>query len=165
VSELLIGIPLDSRGKLGDPVKNFNGRLCYNFSQVITSIANHEFPRVKVFLCDERYTTKEAKMRMKMERIRASLDAMSACCLLQRFLEDRGEDSVPAIPSPYPPPLDLEMFDYNVVREYIKDAYYSSEDAEVQTRESGRARLKRLKSSGGGGGYGGTGDRSRSGRE
>lgn len=146
VSELLIGIPLDSRGKLGGPVRNFNGQLCLNFSQVITSIAFNEFPRTKVFLCDERYTTKEAKMRMKMEGIRASLDAMSACCLLQRYVEDRGEDAVPATPSDYPPPRELEVFDYNVVKEYIRDAYYSDD---VRVRETGPMRMKRLKSSDG----------------
>jgi len=99
-------------------------------------------------LYDERYTTKEAKIRIKSEKLagyniicslyfiskysinlpiiimilfkESSIDAVSAACLLERFLEDRGEGSIDAIPTTYPPPHELEFFDYNIVRNHIK---------------------------------------------
>ena len=44
----------------------------------------------------------------------ASIDAMSAVCLLERYLEDQGEGSLPAIACSYPPPRDLMFFNYNI---------------------------------------------------
>ena len=95
-------------------------------------------------LYDERYTTQEAQMRMKMENIQglhqysmiyskikcdvtlsislslATLDAMSACCLLERYLQEEGDGSLDARPTSYPPPKSLEIFDYNIVRKHMK---------------------------------------------
>lgn len=39
---------------------------------------------------------------------------MSAVCLLERYLEDQGEGSLPAQPCSYPPPRELMFFDYNI---------------------------------------------------
>ena len=124
--EVIVGLPLDSNGIMSHRLRNFNGQLCLNFSQVLCSVAGAELPRCKVLLVDERYTTREAKLRMKAERIRASLDAMSAACLLERYLEDRGEGALAAVACAYPPPRELERFDYGVVRDYIRETYYSS---------------------------------------
>ena len=39
---------------------------------------------------------------------------MSAVCLLERYLEDQGEGSLPAIACSYPPPRELMFFNYNI---------------------------------------------------
>ena len=89
-AEILIGLPLDSNGKMRYEIRNFNGNLCLNFSRVLASVAGQYFPKVKVRLVDERYTTREAKVRISSEGLSVSLDAMSARCLLERYIEDEG---------------------------------------------------------------------------
>ena len=71
-SELILGIPLDSNGLLSYKIRNFNGRLCLNFSQVLSATASQYYNnrRFSILLCDERYTTKEAKVRLRTERIK-----------------------------------------------------------------------------------------------
>jgi hypothetical protein len=58
-------------------------------------------------------------------KVRASLDAMSAACLLERYLEDSGVGAMPTVPCSYPPPPELAFFDYDVVRAHIREQYYS----------------------------------------
>lgn len=55
--------------------------------------------------------------------ITASLDSMSAACLLERYIEDEGEGSIEAIPCAYPPPPQLAKFDYNTVKRHIRSLY------------------------------------------
>jgi hypothetical protein len=55
--------------------------------------------------------------------ITASIDAMSAACLLERYMEDSGEGAMPAEPSEYPVPPSLDNFDYNTVRQHVKSLY------------------------------------------
>jgi putative transcription antitermination factor YqgF len=64
-SEVVIGIPLDSNGVIGYNTRNFNGRMCLNFSKVLSSYTRNEFSKIKIILCDERYTTKEAKIKLE----------------------------------------------------------------------------------------------------
>jgi putative transcription antitermination factor YqgF len=123
--EIIVGLPLDSNGKMSYQVKNFNGQLCLNFSSVLAATTSVALPRASVLLFDERYTTREAKARIKSEKLKASIDAMSALCLLERYLEDQGDGSLAAIPCTYPPPKELMYFDYNSVREHIREKYYS----------------------------------------
>lgn len=125
--EALVGLPTDSNGKMSYDVRNFNGNLCLDFATVLASVAREEMPRLKVLLVDERYTTREAKARMKDEKIRASLDAVAAACLLQRYLEDEGEGALEARNVAYPLPDELAFFDYNNVREYIRDTNFHAE--------------------------------------
>ena len=83
--EIIVGLPLDSNGKMSYAIKNFNGNLCLNFSSVLATVIQNRADRIKVVLVDERYTTREAKARMLMENIRDSIDAVSAMCLLERY--------------------------------------------------------------------------------
>jgi hypothetical protein len=53
----------------------------------------------------------------------ASIDAMSAACLLERYMEDSGEGSLQAEPCEYPVPASLDNFDYNTVRQHVKSLY------------------------------------------
>jgi putative transcription antitermination factor YqgF len=126
-SEVIIGIPLDSDGKMHHAVRNLNGRLCLNFSTVLNTIAHIHTPNTPLttMLFDERYTTKEAKLRLSQERKKASLDAMSAACILERYLEDAGEGAILAQLSSYPLHPDLAVFDYDVVRQYVRKMHYS----------------------------------------
>ena len=140
--EILVGLPLDSNKIMSHRVRNFNGQLCLNFSSVLSSITCAELPRCKVLLVDESYTTREAKMRMKIERIRASLDAMSAACLLERYLEDKGEGSLEAQACSYPPPKHLEQFDYEVVRSHIRELYFTGPQSDLERK---RATMQKLK--------------------
>ena len=39
---------------------------------------------------------------------------MSAVCLLERYLEDQGDGSLPAQACSYPPPRELSYFNYNI---------------------------------------------------
>ena len=117
---------MDSNGKMGPRgPRNFNGQLCMNFSKVLGAVTAATLPRVQVLLFDERYTTREAKARLRLEKVRASLDAMSAACLLERYLEDSGVGAMPTVPCSYPPPPELAFFDYDVVRAHIREQYYS----------------------------------------
>lgn len=54
----------------------------------------------------------------------ASLDAMAAACLLERYIQDDGEGSVIAPICDYPIPKSLQYFDYDIVRQHISDQYY-----------------------------------------
>ena len=142
VVEILVGLPLDSNGKMSHKVRNFNGQLCLNFSSVLSSVASVELPRVRVLLVDERYTTREAKARMKAERIRASLDAMSAACLLERYMEDKGEGALAPQMCAYPPPKDLDRFDYDTVRRHIREQYYDSPQSFLERKRKVMQKLK-----------------------
>ncbi len=122
--EFILGLPVDSNGKVTYKVRNFNGQLCLNFSRVLCAVVNEQYPQGKVLLVDERYTTKAAKIKMKNENIKASLDAVAAACLLERYIDDEGEGSIDAIPCEFPVPNDLANFDYNVVKKYIREQYY-----------------------------------------
>jgi len=125
-SELIVGIPLDFDGIMSYAVKNFNGRLCLNFSTVLSSIATKERgEKLKTLLFDERYTTQEAKTRIKAFKTKASIDAMSATCLLERYIEDSGSGSILAKPCIFPPPLEIASFDYNTVKEHIRSLHWS----------------------------------------
>jgi RNase H-fold protein (predicted Holliday junction resolvase) len=68
--EVIVGLPLDSNGKMSYSVKNFNGQLCLNFSMVLAATTTVALPRASVWLFDERYTTREAKARIKSEKIK-----------------------------------------------------------------------------------------------
>ncbi len=71
VSEIVLGIPLDSDGKLHYDVRNFNGRICMDFSKVLCSISNVEYPGLfKTILFDECFTTKEATLRLKHDNVK-----------------------------------------------------------------------------------------------
>lgn len=119
--EIIVGIPLDKDGKMKYNVRNFNGILCLNFSSILSCICNKAYPKASVLILDERYTTREAKEKSKTEFPRASIDAVSAACLLQRYIEDEGNfNTLPALPCIYPPPQDLEYFDYSLVQRYIR---------------------------------------------
>lgn len=71
-TEVVVGLPVDSNGKVHHNVRNFNGRLCLNFAQVLNAITTATMPNVRVVLADERYTTKEAKVRMKSDKIKGN---------------------------------------------------------------------------------------------
>ena len=122
--EFIVGLPVDSNGKVSYKVKNFNGQLCLNFSRVLCAVVNEKYPQGRVLLVDERYTTKAAKIKMKTENIKASLDAVAAACLLERYIDDEGEGSIDAIPYEFPVPTNLAYFDYNLVKKYIREQYY-----------------------------------------
>lgn len=75
VSELVLGVPLDSDGILHNNVRNFNGQLCLNFSQILSSVAFHEYSaKFKTVLFDERFTTKEAKLRLQYNNIKGKIN-------------------------------------------------------------------------------------------
>ena len=61
---------------------------------------------------------------MRVDKIRASIDAVSAMCLLERYIEDEAIGSIEALPSVYPIPDELNNFDYEVVKEYIRNLHY-----------------------------------------
>jgi RNase H-fold protein (predicted Holliday junction resolvase) len=52
-------------GKMSTSVRNFNGRLCLNFSSVLSAVLKNEYANAEVMLVDERYTTREAKARIQ----------------------------------------------------------------------------------------------------
>lgn len=153
VKEIVVGLPVDSNGRVGYGVKNFNGQLCLSFSRVLCAVVRDALPHVKVSLADERYTTKEAKFRLKFgdggkkKNAQASLDAMSAACLLERFIQDEGDGSIEAHACAFPVPRDLQYFDYETVREHIRETYYSEEDdfASSGTFAANKFNLERAK--------------------
>ena len=118
--EVLVGLPVDSDGRIHRNVLNFNGRLCLNFSSVLCSVMNHELPGTKVLLVDESYSTREAKLRMRIENLKSTIDAVSAACILERYIEDGGENALNAEPCPYPPPQSMAMLDYGAVCAHVK---------------------------------------------
>lgn len=76
VSEIILGVPLDSNGILNYGVKNFNGQLCLNFSKVLSATSENLYPgKFKTNLFDERYTTKEAQLRLKLDKVTGSCDS------------------------------------------------------------------------------------------
>jgi RNase H-fold protein (predicted Holliday junction resolvase) len=119
--EIIVGVPLDKDGTMKYTVRNLNGILCLNFSSVLSCICNKAYPKASVLLMDERYSTREAKEKSKLEYARSSLDAVTAACLLERYIEDQGSFNVlPALPCAYPPSYDIEYFDYSIVSKYIQ---------------------------------------------
>lgn len=63
---------------------------------------------------------------------------MSAACILERYIEDRGEGSLAATPCRFPPSDEESTFDYDIIRRHVRALHYGG---------------------GGGGGLGGGGDR------
>ena len=66
-SEIIVGIPLLGKtdGSIQRRVTEFNGQLCLNFSKVLQSVAQYRSnSRLKVKLYDERFTTREAKLKL-----------------------------------------------------------------------------------------------------
>ena len=143
--DILVGLPLDSNGKLSYKVRNFNGRLCLNFSSVLAAVVEEEAPEISVLLVDERYSTREAKMKMKYEGIRGSVDCMAAACLLERYVEDEGGGALPALACDYPIPSEISEFDYNIVKNYIRDTHFKEDKSELA---KGQAYIKKLKGDG-----------------
>lgn len=141
ITDVILGIPLDSNGRLHYKVKNFNGRLCLDFSRVLSSVINQNCPKAKVYLVDERFSTREAKFRLSQDRIKASVDAMSAACLIERFIEDEGEYSIPAEPCDYPPPTELATLDYSKVSEHIRNL----RSVDLTQDDINKMRMKELK--------------------
>lgn len=70
-------------------------------SLLLKSLTNHKFSFLYVFLL-------------------ASLDALAAACILERYLEEEGEGSIEAQSCPFPPPEEIAVFDYNVIRKFVK---------------------------------------------
>ena len=145
VSEILVGVPLDSDGIISHQVRNLNGRLCLNFSSVLSTIAYKEYStNIKINIIDERYSTREAKLRIKYDdNIRGSIDGVSAACLLERYLEDEGAGVLQAKKCSYPIPSDLEYFDYEVVKAHIRELRSKSDSRQSQDPEA--IRIKKLK--------------------
>lgn len=73
---------------------------------------------------------------------------MSAACLLERYMEDLGHGAMAAQPCTYPPPQHLEVFDYNVVRNHIRQQCeqnigpMSDHEREIRRRQNNMWRLK-----------------------
>ena len=130
--ELIVGVPVDRDGRTKYTVENLNGIMSLNFSSVLASCCQRSYPKARVLIMDERYTTREAKAKSKDIYTRSSLDAVSAACLLERFIEDEGEFNVlPALPCSYPPPKDLECFDYGIVQRHIRLTKYAMNEREI----------------------------------
>lgn len=74
-SEAVIGVPLDSDGVMSRKVRNINGQLCLNFSNVFSSIAAHSYNNssFRTMLFDERYSTREARWRIQTDRIKGDV--------------------------------------------------------------------------------------------
>jgi RNase H-fold protein (predicted Holliday junction resolvase) len=71
VFEMVVGVPVDSDGRLHYNVHNLNGRLSLNFSQVLSTVAAYEVNRsITTLLFDERFTTKEAKLRLMHSKVK-----------------------------------------------------------------------------------------------
>ena len=133
-SELIVGVPVDRDGVTRYNIANLNGIMSLNFSSVLASCCQRSYPRARVLIMDERYTTREAKAKSQDGYAKSSLDAVSAACLLERFIEDEGEFNVlPALPCPYPPPKDLEWFDYGIVQRHIRLTKYSMSDMDYSS--------------------------------
>lgn len=116
-SEIVLGIPLDGDGSLDYNVQNMNGKICLNFSVVLSCIVHHLCSQsVNVVLFDERYSTQEAKLR----KSKASLDSVAAACILERYLEEKGVGSLVAQTCSYPPPAEIASFNYDVIRKYVR---------------------------------------------
>jgi RNase H-fold protein (predicted Holliday junction resolvase) len=75
-TECILGVPLDSNGLMSYRVMNFNGRLCLDFSKVLSAVSQALYPRMRVILVDERYTTREAKQRLKSEKVKGEGTSM-----------------------------------------------------------------------------------------
>jgi RNase H-fold protein (predicted Holliday junction resolvase) len=132
--EIIVGLPLgpSSASNIHREIKEFNAQLCLNFSKVLYSVVRHKAPKknIVVKLFDERFTTREAEMRLATKRGKGSIDAMAAACLLERYLEDYGEGAIESPDCPFPPPKELENFDYNLVKAYIRYLYYRKDMTE-----------------------------------
>lgn len=80
--EVILGIPLDgsSDGQVRRRVKNMNGKICLNFSFVLACIVKSMCPDiVKVRLCDESYSTQEAKVKQAFGEEKSTVLFSSLC--------------------------------------------------------------------------------------
>ena len=53
-----------------------------------------------------------------------------------RYIEDEGDGSIEAIPCTFPIPPEIELFDYEIVRQYIRDQYYEEPNQASKSRIS-----------------------------
>jgi RNase H-fold protein (predicted Holliday junction resolvase) len=129
-TEILVGVPLDKDGVMSLHVRNFNGRLCLMFATVLRTVCTQFAPDMSIRLVDERFSTREAKIRLRLDDYFCSLDAMSAACILERYIEDTGEGSIEPELCEFPIPLSIEEFDYNNVREHVARKFQKHSEAE-----------------------------------
>lgn len=57
---------------------------------------------------------------------------MSAACLLERYLDDDGGGALPARPYKWPLTEQQTIFNYQEVRDHVREMYYASEDEDVK---------------------------------
>lgn len=49
---------------------------------------------------------------------------MSAACILERYIEDKGEGSLSATPCRFPPSDEESTFDYDIIRRHVRALHY-----------------------------------------
>jgi RNase H-fold protein (predicted Holliday junction resolvase) len=64
-SEIVLGVPVAPHAELNNQrASTFNGKLCLQFSHVLSAVIKHMHVTAKVLLVDERFSTKEALLRI-----------------------------------------------------------------------------------------------------
>lgn len=127
VQEMLLGIPCDADGILSYDIKNFNGRLCLQFSRVLAAYlrASSVPYTIPLYLCNEQFSTQEARHKLRCTKERSSLDAMAAVSILSCYVEDNiirmnQEGSIMAVPYSLPLSRQQELLDYSKVSNYVR---------------------------------------------
>jgi hypothetical protein len=57
---------------------------------------------------------------------------MSAACLLERYLDDEGGGALPARPLKWPLSEEETTFNYQEVRDHIRDTYYVANEEDLK---------------------------------
>jgi RNase H-fold protein (predicted Holliday junction resolvase) len=132
-AEMILGVPTGTDGNMNRPT-TYNGNLCVKFSSVLAAVANDLNLDSEVLLMDERFSTKEAIIRLTAERATGNVmyvgtllfersylsvvssDSMAAACILERYVEDEGDTAVTAVPCSFPPPHELRYLNFTSLK-------------------------------------------------
>ena len=89
---VVVGLPLSRDG-----LETFQAQLTRNFTNLLARTAMSGRRQVEVYLVDERFTSAEAEARMQHKnqvKMKAVLDAESACSILAAFFDGEGAELV-----------------------------------------------------------------------
>jgi len=95
-STIVVGLPLDRSGAECE-----QSNITRIFAQLLCDMATPEIPNCRVWLFDERFSSREAEViLMTSPELTKYLDSVAACAILDHFFHDEGKGAEFVAPGP-----------------------------------------------------------------
>jgi putative transcription antitermination factor YqgF len=133
-TQIIVGLPLHKNGTEGEQTnitRSFASELSLRVLQELG-------PHIPVYLCDERYTSKEAAARAHNKgsnrNMYGTLDAEAACIILEQFYHDNGQGAERVV-----------VEDEELVQKFTRRWEQQKQQNEGRLKEEKKAREDRLR--------------------